>query len=57
MNDNGTIEVRQRMATPRDDYDGTVRAITALVAAMDRHTGPSRRRYGNTGAVEATSTR
>jgi fructokinase len=30
---------RQRLATPRHDYDATLRAITALVAGLERETG------------------
>jgi len=30
---------RQRLATPRHDYDETLRAITALVAGLERETG------------------
>jgi fructokinase len=56
MNDNGTIEARQRMDTPRNDYEGTVRAIATLVAAMDRH-AQSRCAVGiaTPGAVEVTT--
>jgi fructokinase len=30
---------RQRLATPRDDYDATLRAIAMLVTALERETG------------------
>jgi fructokinase len=56
MNDNGTIEVRQRVDTPRNDYDGTVRAITTLVGALDRHAAVrSAVGIATPGAVEATT--
>jgi predicted NBD/HSP70 family sugar kinase len=32
--DDGTVAARRRVATPRDDYDGTVGAIVDLVAAV-----------------------
>jgi fructokinase len=31
--------VRVRVATPRDDYDATLRAIADLVTALERRTG------------------
>jgi fructokinase len=31
----GAIRARRRIATPRDDYDGTIRAIVGLVAAIE----------------------
>ena len=36
---NGAICFRERRATPRDDYDGTVEAIADLVGAAERHIG------------------
>ncbi len=35
----GEVLARRRMATPRDDYDGTVAAIAGLVAGIERETG------------------
>ena len=35
----GAICFRERRATPRDDYDGTVEAIADLVGAAERHIG------------------
>jgi fructokinase len=35
----GTIPFRQRVATPRDDYAGTIEAIASLVAAAERAAG------------------
>lgn len=56
MNDSGTIEVRQRIDTPRNDYDATVRAITTLVGAMDRHAqGRCAVGIATPGAVEPTT--
>ena len=56
MNDNGTIEARQRVDTPRNDYDGTVRAITRLVGVMDqRAQGRCPVGMATPGAVEATT--
>jgi fructokinase len=56
MNDNGVIEVRRRIETPRDDYDGTVRAITTLVGTLDRQAGVrSAVGIATPGAVEATT--
>jgi fructokinase len=36
---NGAICFRERRATPRDDYDGTVEAIADVVGAAERHIG------------------
>ena len=33
--------LRQRLATPRDDYDGTLDAIVSLVARIEGRTGPA----------------
>jgi fructokinase len=38
LGDAGETRFRQRVPTPRDDYDGTVRAIGTLVAAAERAT-------------------
>ncbi len=35
----GEVLARRRMATPRDDYDGTVAAIAGLVAGIEREAG------------------
>jgi len=38
--DDGSGELcRLRVATPRDDYAGTIAAIASMVAALERHTG------------------
>lgn len=39
LDDNGTIEVRRRIVTPRDDYDQTVRAIAGMVTQLDEQAG------------------
>jgi fructokinase len=39
LGDAGETLFRQRIATPRDDYDATVRAIGSLVAAAESATG------------------
>jgi fructokinase len=39
VDDNGTVEARQRIATPRNDYEGTLGAIAELVGVFDRHVG------------------
>jgi fructokinase len=35
----GDVRARQRVATPRDDYDATLRAITDLVLDLEKETG------------------
>ena len=35
----GLVVAGQRIATPREDYDGTVRAVAGLVAALEAETG------------------
>ncbi|MEM7505356.1 MAG: ROK family protein [Pseudomonadota bacterium] len=35
----GRVEVRRRVATPKNDYDGVLRAISALVADVERDAG------------------
>jgi fructokinase len=37
--DDGTVVVRRRVATPRDDYDGTIVALVALVSEIEARTG------------------
>jgi fructokinase len=37
--DDGTVVVRRRVATPRDDYDGTIVALVALVSEIEAKTG------------------
>lgn len=39
LDDEGGVLFRQRVPTPRDDYDGTIRAIDGLVAAAEHATG------------------
>jgi fructokinase len=39
LDGDGRELARQRLATPRHDYDATLRAIAALVAALERETG------------------
>jgi fructokinase len=39
LDDTGATLARRRLDTPRDDYPGTLRAIAALVAAMESETG------------------
>ncbi len=56
VDDNGTIEARERVATPRFDYDATVETIAKLVESFDRIAG---RRCpvgaGTPGAVEPST--
>jgi fructokinase len=37
--DDGAVRARRRVATPRDDYPGTLRAIAALVEDLERELG------------------
>ena len=39
LDDTGLIVARQRRPTPRDNYDGTVRAMAEIVATLERETG------------------
>jgi fructokinase len=39
LDDTGQVLARQRRPTPRDDYDGTVQALAAIVATLERDTG------------------
>jgi len=39
LDDAGTLLVRQRVSTPRDDYEGTLEAIAALVHDVERQVG------------------
>jgi fructokinase len=39
----GTVLARHRQPTPRDDYDGTLRAIAALVHRLEREAGAEAR--------------
>ena len=39
LDDTGQVLARQRRPTPRDDYDGTVRAMAEIVATLERETG------------------
>jgi fructokinase len=39
LDDAGNIAARQRIATPRGDYDATIRAITSLVTALEAQVG------------------
>jgi fructokinase len=36
---NGLVAAGRRIASPREDYDGTVRAVAGLVAALEAETG------------------
>jgi fructokinase len=38
LDDRGELKARRRVPTPRDDYDGTLRAIASLVAALEEET-------------------
>ena len=40
--DGDAVLARERVATPRDDYDGTVRSIAALVARLEQMVGGDR---------------
>jgi len=39
LSDDGTIALRRRVPTPQGDYDATLAAVTALVAALERDLG------------------
>jgi len=39
LNDDGTVEARERISTPRFDYVGTVDALVSLVERLDRIAG------------------
>jgi len=39
LGDDGDVRARQRVPTPRDDYEATLRAITDLVLGVERETG------------------
>jgi fructokinase len=39
LDDRGDARARRRVATPRDDYEGTLAAIAALVAELEAETG------------------
>lgn len=39
LDDDGGVRARRRVATPRDDYDATLRAIAGLVSAIETETG------------------
>lgn len=39
LDTSGKVLERRRVATPRDDYDATVRAVAGLVAEVERSTG------------------
>jgi fructokinase len=56
LRDDGTIALRRRLATPRDDYDGTIAALVALVNEIDSQTGErSTVGVGTPGAVSPVS--
>jgi fructokinase len=39
LEDAGQVVARHRRPTPRDDYDGTIRALAGMVAALERDAG------------------
>jgi fructokinase len=39
LSHDGQVTAGRRIATPREDYDGTVRAVAGLVAALEAETG------------------
>jgi fructokinase len=39
LDDDGAVRARRRVATPRHDYDATLRAIAGLVSAIEKETG------------------
>jgi fructokinase len=39
LDDDGAVRARRRVATPRHDYDATLRAIAGLVSAIETETG------------------
>jgi fructokinase len=53
MADDGRIEERRRVATPRNDYAATLQALSALVRALDDSTGqPMSVGVGTPGALD-----
>src|SRR5512139_2270271 len=56
MSDDGTIEARERLATPRFDYVATIGAVATLVERLDRAAGHvCAVGAGTPGAVEPSS--
>ncbi len=51
LDDHGREVFRRRVPTPREDYDGTVRAIVGLVDAVEAALGPASVGIGIPGAV------
>jgi fructokinase len=39
LDDTGAVRGRRRVATPRDEYEGTVEAIAGVVEALEAETG------------------
>jgi fructokinase len=51
-----TVRARRRIASPRDDYDATLKAVAGLVAALEAEAGtPSGIGVGMPGALSAAS--
>jgi fructokinase len=51
LGEDGSVRWRRRVATPRDDYEGTLAAVARLVAEAERHVGPGRVGIGIPGTV------
>jgi fructokinase len=51
LDDAGRERFRRRVATPRDDYDGTLAAITGLVEEGEREAGPCTVGVGMPGVI------
>jgi fructokinase len=52
LDDAGKTAARKRLVTPRDDYEGTVAAVAALVLDLERETGsPATVGVGTPGAI------
>ncbi len=56
LNDDGTVEARERVATPRFDYEATLETVARLVEALDRVAGQRCAvGVGTPGAVEPST--
>lgn len=55
LNASGAVVWRERVATPRDDYNATIQAITKLVAGAESKVGPVSVGLGIPGAVSPAS--
>jgi fructokinase len=51
LDDSGAERFRRRIPTPRDDYEGTLAAVAALVHEAERTVGPATVGIGTPGAI------